>query len=74
MTNNKVFIWLAEEMLKTEFMRWIQSNGHDGISYPTLSRAQERQYQKLDLTSRQQKAERLAIEFMNEYQQQKQAA
>ena len=71
MEQNKVFVWLAEEMLKSAFIQWVLENGHTGISYPTLSRAQERQETGAKLTARQQKAERLAQQF---YEQKKNTA
>ena len=66
MRQEKIFIWLAEEMLKGAFIEWLETKGESGISYPTLGRAQERQYVGERLTHRQEKAERLALEFRNE--------
>jgi hypothetical protein len=66
MSQNKIFIWLAEESLKSAFMEWLETKGESGISYPTLGRAQERQYIGKRLTHRQGKAERLALEFKAE--------
>jgi len=67
MAQEKVFIWLAEEMLKSKFIEWVAAKGHTGISYPTLGRAQNRQYLNEELTARQQKAERLVYQFRQEY-------
>ena len=67
MAEQKVFTWMAEEMLKSEFIQWVSQNGHSGISYPTIARAQERQASGVDLTARQQKAERLAKEFQQQW-------
>jgi hypothetical protein len=66
MSQNKIFIWLAEEMLKGAFIEWLETKGESGISYPTLGRAQERQYVGERLTHRQEKAERLARQFREE--------
>ena len=74
MTQENIFIWLAEEMLKSKFIDWVSKNGHSGISYPTLGRAQERQYLNEELTARQKKAERLAFQFREEYMQLSKAA
>lgn len=74
MTQEKVFIWLAEEMLKSKFIEWVSAKGLTGISYPTLGRAQNRQYLNEELTARQQKAERLVIQFREEYMQASKAA
>lgn len=62
----KVFIWLAEEMLKSRFIEWLREARSIGISYATLARAQERQAVGKNLTARQQKAERLAKEFQSQ--------
>lgn len=66
MQQEKIFIWLAEERLKGDFIEWVKARGERGISYPTLGRAQERQYTRVRLTALQQKAERLAIQFREE--------
>lgn len=68
MAQEKIFLWLAEEMLKGEFIQWISEQGEVSISYATLGRAQERQELGQDLTNRQKKAERLAIQFRKEKQ------
>lgn len=73
MDHKKVFVWLAEEMLKGEFIEWLKARGEGGISYPTLSRAQERQYIGERLTFRQAKAERLAVQFQLEWMSKRQA-
>lgn len=66
MVQEKIFLWLAEEMLKGEFINWITEQGEVSISYATLGRAQERQELGLALTNRQKKAERLALQFRHE--------
>ncbi len=63
MEQDKIFIWLAEEMLKGEFIDWVVEQGEGGISYSMLGRAQERQKEGRKLTLRQEKAERLAKLF-----------
>ena len=68
MAQEKIFLWLAEEMLKGQFIDWITEQGEVGVSYATLGRAQERQELGLSLTNRQKKAERLALQFRKEKQ------
>lgn len=64
----RVFVWLAQERLRTEFIDWARANGRGRYSYSTLSRAMERQYTREELTHRQRAAEQAAIDFRNTVQ------
>jgi hypothetical protein len=63
MKQDKIFIWLAEERLKNDFLEWLVQNNESGASFSTLARAQDRQFTNELLTYRQQKLERLAKEY-----------
>lgn len=64
----KVFTFLTEERLRSEFLKWANENGRGEFSYPTLSRALDREQTKKELTPRQEKARRVALEFIAERQ------
>ena len=70
----RIFIWLAQERKRTEFIQWAQASKRLFLSYPTLSRAMERQYTGVALTPRQSGIAKVAEEFKQEIQGSAQAA
>jgi len=62
-TEKRVFVWLAQQMRRTQFIHWAQVNNLGSFSHATLRRAMDRQYMAETLTERQKGIERIAIEF-----------
>lgn len=59
----RVFVWLAQQMRRTQFIEWSREKGFGQFSHPTLRRAMDRQYMGEKLTERQKGIERIALEF-----------
>jgi len=62
-SEKRIFVWLAQQMRRTQFIEWAQQNGLGNFSHATLRRAMERQYIGVLLTERQKGIEKIAIEF-----------
>lgn len=60
---NRIFIWLAQKQLRTDFIEWAKRNNIDRYSHSTLSRAMERQYLGRPLTARQRGIEEVAKKY-----------
>lgn len=59
----RIFVWLGNQMRRTQFIQWAKYNGYGNYSHPTLRRAMERQYTGDKLTARQRGMEAAAIQF-----------
>ena len=65
MKEERIFIWMAQSMRRTQFISWVKEQHEVGVSHATLRRAMERQYTGVDLTERQKGIKTLAETFRN---------